>query len=313
MTEDLSRRGLLHLGVVYVLWSTTYLAIRLGVHSGSGFPPFAFGGLRMVAAALILLGLARFQGSRIRPTRSELVPLLISGNLLWCGGNGLLAWAEQYAPSGFSSVMVSSAPIWATIVELVIYKKRPSAALVITLAIGFGGVAILSGSPFSGGASATVPVIAALVFSPLCWVLGSLFQARKSVGLAPQTMSGYHHLAGLLGFAAASVALGEPFPHPTASAWLAWAYLVVFASVGAFTSYVVALRLLPVSIVMTYAYVNPVLALALGWWVLDEPVTLRTLFGAALVVLSVGVIFHVRQSAADARHGITPGEGDRPK
>lgn len=305
MPERLSRNGLFHLGVVYVVWSTTYLAIRVGVHTGSGFPPFLFGMLRMVAAALILLAIARLQGLRIRPARDEILPLLIAGNLLWCGGNGLVAWAEQYAPSGFSSLMVSSAPIWATIVELLLYRKRPSPALILCLLIGFAGVAILSAPSLMKRSSTDYRVIAALVASPLCWVLGSLFQARRPVSLSPQTMSGYHHVSAIFGFIIASLALGEPMPHPSLSAWVAWAYLVVFASVGAFTSYVFALRLLPISIVMTYAYVNPVLALLLGWWVLDEPVTMSTLCGAGLVVLSVVAIFHVRQSAKDSRHAVS--------
>ncbi|HME42255.1 MAG TPA: EamA family transporter [Syntrophorhabdales bacterium] len=308
MDERLSRKGLFSLCVVYVVWSTTYLAMRIGVAPGNGFPPFALGMVRMAAAAFILLAMARVQGMRIKPTRSELVSLAVAGNLLWCGGNGLVLWAEQYAASGFSCLMVSSAPIWATIVELLLYRKRPSAALTASLLIGFAGVAILSAPSLSNRSSTDVSVIGALILSPLCWVLGSIFQARRPVNLTAQVMSGYHHLTAFFGFLAASLALGEPMPHPSVSAWMAWGYLVVFASVGAFTAYVFALRSLPFNIVMTYAYINPVLALFLGWLLMNEPVTLRTLCGAGLVVLSVFAIFHTRQQTKITPHHISVAE-----
>jgi drug/metabolite transporter (DMT)-like permease len=293
--ESLSHKGLFHLCVIYTVWSTTYLAMRVGVAPANGFPPFAFGALRMAAAASILLVMARLQGVRTMPARAEIVPLMVAGNLFWCGGHGLVLWAAQYVPSGFSCLMVSSAPVWATLIELCLYKKRPSAALVASLLVGFAGVAVLSAPSLGSRGSTDFFAVVALVVSPLCWVLGSVFQARRPVILAPQVLSGYHHLAALFGFLIASLALGEPAPHPSLSAWTAWGYLVIFGSVGAFTSYVLALRLLPINIVMTYAYVNPVLALFLGWLLLDEPITVRTLVGAGLVVVSVFAIFHFRQ------------------
>ncbi len=299
MREPLSRKGLFHLSVVYGVWSTTYLAMRVGVDPANGFPPFVFGALRMVVAASILLGMARLQGVRTRPTGPELVSLVVAGNLLWCFGNGFVLWAEQYAPSGFSCLMISASPIWAALFDLCLYRKRLSAGLVASLLIGFAGVAVLSAPSLAGKGSFGPLVIAALVLSGPCWVLGSMFQARRPVNLTPQVMSGYHHLAALFGFFIASLALGEPTPHPSLSAWTAWGYLVLFGSVGAFTSYVFALRLLPINIVMTYAYVNPVLALFLGWLLLNEPVTVRTLIGALLVVASVFAIFHFRQQARE--------------
>jgi drug/metabolite transporter (DMT)-like permease len=293
--EQLSRKGVLHLCLVYTVWSTTYLAIRVGVNPVGGFPPFIFGMLRMPAAALILLSIAGLQGLRVKPNRGELLSLAIVGNLMWLGGNGLILWAEQYADSGFACLMVSSAPIWATVIELVAYKKRPTLPLVVSLLVGFVGVAVLS--TFSmGQKTTTVPsAVVALIGAPLCWALGSVFQARRTLTLEPQVLAGYHHLAAFFGFLIVSVALGESVPHPATSAWVAWGYLVVFGSVFAFTSYVFALRLLPIGIVMTYAYVNPVLALFLGWLLLHEPITAPTLVGAALVVVSVFAIFNVRQ------------------
>ena len=294
--ERLSRKGVLHLCLVYVVWSTTYLAMRIGVGSTSGFPPFFFGVLRMPVAALILLAMARVQGLRMKPTRSEWLSLAVAGNLLWLGGNGLILWAEQYAASGFSCLMASSAPIWATIVELLLYRKRPSIPLIVALLVGFVGVAILSASSLGTKGTIDSWAVSALILAPFCWALGSVFQARRPVNLAPQVMAGYQHLMAFFGFLVVSLTLGEPMPHPGLSAWIAWGYLVIFGSVIAFTSYVITLRLLPIRIAMTYAYVNPLLALFLGWLLLGEPITMRTMLGAGLVILRVCAVFNVTQT-----------------
>ncbi len=286
------------MSLVYVVWSTTYLAMRIGVNRTNGFPPFFFGMLRMPVAALILLAIARAQGLRMKPARSEWLSLAVSGNLLWLGGHGLILWAEQYAASGFSCLMASSAPIWATIVGLLFYRKRPSVSLIVSLLVGFTGVAILSASSLGTKGPIGFWVVSALILGPFCWALGSVFQARRPVDLAPHVMSGYQHLMAFFGFLIVSLVLGETTPHPGPSAWIAWGYLVIFGSVIAFTSYVITLRLLPISIAMTYAYVNPLLALFLGWLLLGEPITMRTLVGAGLVILGVFAVFRVKQTSS---------------
>ncbi len=289
--------------MVYSVWSTTYLAMRVGVGFSSGFPPFMFGMFRMPVAALILLLIARMQGLKMRPTSAEWWSLCVAGNLMWVGGHGLILWASQYADSGFTCLMASSAPIWAAAIELFIYKKRISVSLVLSLLVGFGGMAILSSTFPARNGSTGFFVVAALALGPLGWALGSTWQARRAVNLAPQVMSAYHHLGACAGFFIVAMALREPVPHPTLTAWAAWGYLVVFGSVFAFTSYVITLKLLPISIVMTYAYVNPVLALSLGWVFLGEPITARTLLGAGLVLTSVFAIFNVRQAAVGGGAG----------
>ena len=295
MSELLSKKGLIHLFIVYTLWSTTYLAMRIGVDASNGFSPFIFGSMRMLAAGIILLIIARLQNHPLIPSRSELISLAIIGNLLWLGGNGLVLWAEQYANSGFACLVVSSSPIWATLIELFLYKKNPSPLLIISLFIGFLGVAVLSMPSFDKGNFQDMMAVAALVLAAVCWAIGSVLQTRRPISLPPQVMSGYHQLFACAGFLLVSLALGEPTPHPTSAAWLALGYLVIFGSVIAFTSYIFALRLLPINIAMTYAYVNPVLALFIGWLLLNEPIGTWTLLGAALVILSVFGIFRVRQ------------------
>jgi drug/metabolite transporter (DMT)-like permease len=282
--------------MVYTVWSSTYLAMRIGVGFGNGFPPFLFGALRMPAAALILFAMARVQGLTMKPAPGEWLSLCLVGNLLWVGGHGLILWASQYADSGFTCLMASSAPIWAAVIELFVYKKHLSPSLTLSLVVGFAGMAVLSSSFPGRGGSTDFAVVLALVLGPLAWALGSVIQSRRPVNLSSPVMSGYQHLAATFGFLAASLLLGEPAPHPTISAWIAWGYLVVFGSVLAFTSYMISIKLLPINIVMTYAYVNPVLALSLGWVFLDEPLTARTLLGAGLVLLSVFAIFKVKRA-----------------
>ena len=294
MGEQLSRKGLFHLFIVYTVWSTTYLAMRVGVHPDNGFPPFLFGALRMVVAAILLFGLARWQKQPLISNRAELTSLAIVGNLLWMGGNGMVLWAVQYAGSGFASLIVSSAPIWATLIELVCYRKKPSLILLLSLFVGFTGVAVLSLPSFESGASRDMLAVLALVLSAVCWSSGSVLQSRRPVRLSAQVMSAYHHLFASGGFLLVSFLVGEPTPQPTSAAWLAWLYLVFFGSVFAFTSYILSLRLLPLNIAMTYAYVNPVLALFLGWLLLGEPIGSWTVWGAMLVILSVFGIFRVK-------------------
>ena len=301
MGEQLSRRGLFHLFVVYTVWSTTYLAMRVGVHPDNGFPPFLFGALRMVVAAILLFGLARWQKQPLFSNRSELTLLAVVGNLLWMGGNGMVLWAAQYAGSGFASLVVSSAPIWATLIELVCYRKKPSLLLLLSLFIGFAGVAVLSVPSLGRGASQDMLAVVALVLSAVCWASGSVLQSRRRVHLSAQVMSAYHQLFASIGFLLVSLLVGEPTPQPTTSAWLAWLYLVFFGSVFAFTSYILSLQLLPLNIAMTYAYVNPVLALFLGWLLLDEPIGVWTVWGAALVLLSVFGIFRVKLAPVDKK------------
>lgn len=298
MVEQLSRKGLFHLFIVYTVWSTTYLAMRVGVHPDNGFPPFLFGALRMVVAAVLLFGLARWQKQPLFSNRSDLTSLAIVGNLLWMGGNGMVLWAVQYAGSGFASLIVSSAPIWATLIELVCYRKKPSLVLLASLFVGFAGVAVLSLPSFGSGESRDMLAVLALVLAALCWASGSVLQSRRPVRLSAQVMSAYHHLFASGGFFLVSLLVGEPSPQPTSAAWLAWLYLVFFGSVFAFTSYILSLRLLPLNIAMTYAYVNPVLALFLGWLLLGEPIGAWTVWGALLVILSVFGIFRVKLAPA---------------
>ncbi len=293
--SPLSRSGLAHLAVVYGVWGSTYLAIRVAVRAGSGFPPFSMAAMRVLVAAALLLGWGALARHRLRPTRAELGVLAATGLMLWTAANGLVTWSEQRADSGLAALLVATMPLWAAACEYHLERKPPTLTLVASLLTGFLGVALLTAPVLRQGMSADFWAVLGLLAAPASWAVGSVWVQRRRPDLSPQVASGYQQLCGGLGFVLLALLTGEPRPQPVHEAWLAWGYLVVFGSVVAFTSFVYVLRLLPVSVGMTYAYANPVIAVLLGWLILHEPITWWTLAGTALVVAGVVGVFRDRR------------------
>jgi len=290
--------GLVHLLVIYIVWGSTYLAIRIAVREGAGFPPFIMGAIRTLVSGGLLLLWAVLRKRRIKLTRMELVILAGSGLLLWLGGHGLVVWAEQRAHSLFAALLIGSEPIFVALIEVFLDRRWPSPAFFLSLIVGFAGIAVLSAPVISSGVSANILSLVALLIAAISWGAGSILQQRRPVDVSPTTSSAYQLLFGSVGLAVFALLSHEPMPTPTPQAWAALLYLVIFGSFLAFTSYVQALQLLPISIVMTYPYVNPVIAIFLGWLILDEPVTPWTIIGAALVMIGVAGVFRTRQNSA---------------
>jgi drug/metabolite transporter (DMT)-like permease len=288
--------GIFHLFVVYIVWSSTYLAIRVAVAEGSGFTPFAMGASRMVVAGLLLLAFGYVRKERMIPTVAEMRVLAISGTLLWVGANGLVMWAEQHANSGFAALMVASSPIWTALMSAIAARRRPSLLLIFSLLLGFLGSGVLMIPSLLLWNHSEIYSGVALVVAAISWAFGSFYQARYSHVLSAPVSSGYQHLFSCVGFTLLALLFNEPWPEPVQQAWWAWGYLVLFGSVFAFTSFVYTLRLLPLNIAMTYAYVNPVLALFLGWWLLNEPITIWTVVGSVMVVAGVIGVFKDRST-----------------
>ena len=297
-SKPISLKGMWHLGVVYVVWSSTYLAIRVAVREGGGFPPFTLGMMRTLAAGFFLLGWARLSRLRLNPTRQELATLAVVGLLLWTGGNGMVSWAEQYAASGLTALIVAATPIWSMVIEAVIDRKSPSPGLLFSLLAGFLGIGVLALPSFSSGVKVDLMAALALIGAGITWSLGSVLQARRSVNLHARVSSAYQMIFGGLGFSLLLAAAHEPAPTPTPAAWGAFFYLLFFGSVLAFTSFVTALQILPTNIVLTYAYVNPVIAVFLGWLILKEEITPWTIGGSLLVLLGVAGVFRDRYKPA---------------
>lgn len=292
----LSRQGLFNLAVVYVVWGSTYLAIRLAVRPEGGFPPFHLAMMRVAAASLVLFAWSALRGHALRPRARELVVLAGSGVLMWVGGNGLVTWAEQRADSGLAALVVALMPIWAALIEAVIDRRVPTPRMAGSLLIGFAGVGVLSWPVVRAGDSADLWSLVALITAPLTWSIGSIWVARRRPDLSIQAVSAWQHLLGGAGFAVLIALVGERWTAPAGEAWLALGYLTVFGSVIAFTAYVATLRQLPMKVAMTYAYANPVIAVLLGWLIIDEPVTRWTVGGAALVLAGIAGVFNNREA-----------------
>lgn len=305
-STNLSKIGLANLLVVYVVWSSTYLAIRIGVSEGSGLSPLAMGTIRLLLAGAILLVFSRFRRHKLRITGYELSVLTVTSILLWVTCNGLVMWAEQHANSGFTALILAISPIMVAWLDYLLLHEVPSRLLLGSLLLSSLGLGLLMAPSMLAGKSTEFIAGIILIICSLSWSIGTVFQANHPVELEVTVISGYQHLIGGCIFGLLMLAFREPLPHPTLRAWAALSYLIVFGSILAFTAFVTTVRLLPINIAMTYSYVNPVLALFLGWWLLDEPVTGWTLIGAAMVILGVVGVFRdsspssQKQEQADA-------------
>jgi drug/metabolite transporter (DMT)-like permease len=286
--------GLGNLAIVYVVWGSTYLAIRVAVREGAGIPPFTLGAVRLSLAGIILLLWTRLRKKPVRLSRRDLTVLFFSGTLMWTIGNGLVAWSEQRVESSLAALIIASSPLWAAFIEALLDRRPPGSRLFVALLIGFIGTALLTFPSVRRGSSADLWSLVALNLATVSWAAGSILQNRKPVSSGSQVSSGYQQLFAGIGLGILAIATNEPVPHPTPAAWAAGFYLLVFGSLFAFTAYVNVLQMLPLSVVMTHAYVNPVIAVILGALILDEQVSSIMLAGAALVLVGVAGVFRER-------------------
>jgi drug/metabolite transporter (DMT)-like permease len=276
------------LGIVYVVWGSTYLAIRVAVET---MPPLLMGAARFTAAGLLLYGVARFRGApSLRSlTRAQIGACWLVGSLLAAGGNGVVNVAEQYIPSSLAALVISSVPLWVVLMRRVTGESVPRLTLA-SVAVGFGGVALLllpGGATHLGKPIGFVLVVCA-AFS---WALGSF--SSQHVPLPPDALlsTALQMAGGGLTLLVAGLVTGETSDvHPdrfSTDSLLAFAYLIFIGSLVAYTAYVWLLQNAPISKVATYAYVNPVIAIFLGWAILSENITTTMLVGAAVIVCSV--------------------------
>jgi drug/metabolite transporter (DMT)-like permease len=289
--------GLLCLLVTYVVWGSTYLAIRVAVREGAGWPPFWLGATRVFAAAAILLLVCYLRKVRIRPSAADLVVIAGTGVLMWVGGNGAVNWAEQRIDSGLAALVVGAMPMWVVLIESVIDRRRPSARLVASLIIGFAGLGVLTLPMWREGLSGDLAGVAAVVLAAVCWGGGSVWLNRRPVSVDSMALAGLQQLFGGLGFLGMVALVSEPLPTPTPEAWAAWIYLMLFGSVFAFTCFMYAVKVLPTTLVATYTYVNPVIAVFLGWLLLSEPITGYTFAGTVFIIAGVYGVFREKRGA----------------
>ncbi len=299
-----SRRSItiLAFALVYVFWGSTYLGIRVAVER---VPPILLAGSRFSVSGSLMLVFCALTGRRVRVTRRQLLQLGFIGVLLLSISNSVLAWAELFLPSGLSALLVAIVPIWFLLVERFVLptgdRVRPSG--VAGVALGGLGVAVLFWPKIATGPTlgwAELGACLALLGSSFCWAFGSVLSRRWKVAVDPLVASGWQMLcAGLINVGAATL-LGEHHRAVwNATSIGAIAYLVVFGSWVGYSAYIWLLRHVATSKVATYAYVNPVVAVLLGWAFLGESLDRFILIGAAIIVPAVALVTR-SEHAADA-------------
>jgi len=288
------------LWIVYIVWGSTYLAIRISVET---LPPLLAGGIRFLfAGALVYLFLLWRKGrDAVRVTKDELIGAGFVGTALLLGGNGIVMVAEQYVASGLASLLIATVPLWVILLRTLARDNVPRGTLGGVFA-GFAGVALLvlpgdrpDGAPLGG--------MLLLILAAAFWAPGTFYSRRVALPKDPFLSTSIQMLLGGLALVVSGLVRGElsglRIEEFSARSLIAITYLVVFGSLLAFTAYVWVLQHAPVSKVATYAYVNPVIAVFLGWAVLSEELTAYVLGGAAIIVSSVAFIVR-KESQPDA-------------
>jgi drug/metabolite transporter (DMT)-like permease len=292
----------LALVTVYVVWGSTFIALAIAVRD---LPPLLSMALRhlVAGAALLAFALPRRDGeSSDRIGRPQILSALVFGGFLFLLGHGGLAWAQQTVPAGVAALLVGSIPIWMALLDRVAFGRRLTASAYAGFALGFVGLAFLV-DPFGAGSVDRLGAVV-IILSALAWATGSLYSRGARLPKRPLVSAGLASLCGGVLLFSGSLVTGElPRATFTADALLAVGYLVVVGSFVGFTSYVWLLRVAPISLVATYAYVNPVVAVVLAWLILGEAITLQMAIAGGAVVVAVALIV---RSSGDA---LEPGRG----
>ena len=288
--------------VVCIVWGTTYLAIRIAVTT---MTPFLLTGARYLFAGIVLFIVARLHGDVIPASRRVLGNVVLCGVLMVAIGNLTVVWAEQWVPSGFAALFVGTAPFWATLIELLRRSgERLERRSALGMLIGFAGVAMLVTPGGAGSAFDRRFVIGAIAIQlgSLAWQYGTIRGKYELASMPPLMSSALQMLAGGLVVTLAGVGLGEvPHFHATPRTFVALAYLSLFGSVLAYTSYIYAARHLRSTNMSLYAYVNPVVAVILGWLVLHEQLTWVSIIAMMVILGGVAMV----QSGRGASRRVT--------
>lgn len=287
------RASVLHvalaMGAVYIIWGSTYLAIRFAIET---IPPFLMAGARYVTAGILLYAWSRLRGAP-RPTAAQWRSAVLIGAFLLLVGNGGVVWAEQRLSSGLAALLISTEPLWIVLlVWMRSRKERPNRQTVAGLVLGVIGLILLVKPSPTGG----VDLIGAgaILIASLSWAWGSLYGQRADLPESPLLATAMQMLGGGALQLGTAVLLGEPARFSLAAvstkSVVSLAYLVVFGAIIAFTAYSWLLRVAPPVLVSTYAYVNPVVAVFLGWAFASEPLTAGTLGAAGVILTGVALI-----------------------
>ncbi len=297
---------------VYILWGSTYIGIRIAIES---FPPLAMVAIRHSLVGLILYPILRWK-TGFRPTAANWWTAAVTGVGLLCIGNGGLSWAESRVPSGIAALLVATVSLWLVIVDwLRPGGARPVRRVFVGLLIGFVGLALLVGPSNLGGAHRTDLLgTGVLMVSAFVWACASLYSKHRATPASPLLNVSMQSLAGAAALWIASLVSGEfhqlHFAAVSARSWAALIYLVVFGSGIGFTAYIYLLKNSTAAKVSTYGFVNPIVALFLGWLLAAEPVTLRTMIAAATILTAVILVISAPRASVPQIPGETPVAGE---
>ena len=280
---------------VYVLWGSTYLAIRFGVET---IPPFLMAGTRHLTAGVLLYLWTRWRGGP-RPSALHWKNAAIVGGLMLLGGNGLVTWAEQRVPSGLAALIVASVPIWMAVMVGIEKRARPGAAVIAGLLLGLAGIALLVlPGRFAGNGHVDPLGAAALLTAALCWSFGSLVSRRVALPSSTSMATAMEMIGGGVLLWIAGLLFGESsrldLTAISGRSAISLGYLVVFGSLIGFSAYVWLLKVTTPARVSTYAYVNPIVAVLLGALFAGEIITTRVALAALVIVGSVALIIASR-------------------
>jgi drug/metabolite transporter (DMT)-like permease len=278
---------------VYIVWGSTYLAIRFTVET---IPPFLSAGIRFLVSGAVLMIWRRAAGDAM-PTARQWRSTAIVGILLLLGGNGLVSFAEKRIASGIAALIVGTVPLWLVLIEAVRPGGvRPTPLAILGLLIGFGGIYLLVGPEDLSSATLQFDAlgIGTVVLAAFLWSLGSIYSRGADLPSSSLMATGAEMLTGGIAILAFSASVGEwrgfDFTAVSTSSWIGLAYLITFGSMIGFVSYIWLLQNAPISLVATYAYVNPLVAVFLGAWLANETLNARILVAALIIVGSVVLI-----------------------
>lgn len=297
---------------VCFFWGTTYLAIRVGLET---LPPTLFGGLRFLLAGTALFAFVIWRGERL-PRGREWLSLGLVGVLLLGVGNGVVVWAEQWISSGMTALLISTSPFWVVGAErLGRGGERAGPSVMLGMLLGFAGMALLVGPQLFGAQLGEHFLLGVVLLQAGCasWSGGSVFAKRHPTGVAPLMSAAVQMLAGGAALTLVGTARGEwvslDFNGRSLGAFL---YLVVFGSLVAYTAYTYAIQKLPLSLVSTYSYINPVIAVLLGWLLLNEPLGWRVAVGAGVILCGVAVVKGAPGRRSEDARGETAADSEKP-
>ncbi len=283
---------------IYTIWGSTYLAIRYAVQT---MPPFLMAAARFIVSGIILYGYSRWRGTP-SPSRRQWRNATIAGAFLLVGGNGAVVWAEQYVPSGLTALLVSVLPFWLVIIDWVRPRgMRPRPAVIVGIILGLTGIYVLVDPGASSGHGGVRPLGAiVLVLGSLSWALGSFFSRDADLPASGLMRTGVEMIAGGALLFLISLGWGElrdfDLHRVSLASTVGLIYLITFGSLLGFTSFIWLLDKVTPAKVGTYAYVNPVVAVLLGWLIADEPLSARTIVAAAIVIGAVALITTTRST-----------------